>query len=163
MQQQMTSESNPATPRTPEPTLNMQLEARPVSPNMDHTFPKVLCPATSDIHIQSPSNGGAEPAAMSPTRRLSPSVTTSRQEHKCGPRASEGVDQLQNGNNSVKISRSFLQEVKMDDSPLDKVQLSNICPQPWCSDSLHFGETESISTLKLSEQLSPSSPNCHHV
>ncbi|XP_034442229.1 uncharacterized protein C3orf67 homolog isoform X1 [Hippoglossus hippoglossus] len=121
MQQQQTSESNPATPRTPDPTLNMQLKARPKSPNMDHTFPKVLRPATSDIHIQSPSNGGAEPAAMSPTRRLSPSVTTSRQEHKCGPRASEGVNQLQNGNNRVTISRSFLQEVKMDDSPLDKV------------------------------------------
>ncbi|XP_062258775.1 uncharacterized protein C3orf67 homolog [Platichthys flesus] len=121
MQQQQTSESNPATRRTLDPTLNMQLKVRPKSPNTDHTFPKEPGTATSDIHIQSPSNGGAEPAAVAPTRCLSPSVTTSRQDHKCGPRAAEGVNQLQNGDNRVTISRSFLQEVKMDDSPLDKV------------------------------------------
>ncbi|XP_069392653.1 protein CFAP20DC isoform X2 [Paralichthys olivaceus] len=120
MQQQQTSESIPATPRTPDPTLNMRHKARPKLPNMDHTFLKVLCPATSNIHIQSLSIGGAEPAAMAPTHCLSPSVTTSRQEHKCGPRASEGANQVQNGNNRVTISRSLLQEVKMDDSPLDK-------------------------------------------
>ncbi|XP_049894174.1 uncharacterized protein C3orf67 homolog isoform X1 [Epinephelus moara] len=117
-QHQMTSaESNPATPRSPSPALDVQFEVHPESHNMEHTAPKELSPSTAGMQSLS---GRAEPAGIAPTRCLSPSATPSRQEHKCGPRGSEVVNQAVNQNSSVSLSRRLLQEVKIDDSTRHK-------------------------------------------
>ncbi|KAF1391754.1 hypothetical protein PFLUV_G00045370 [Perca fluviatilis] len=112
---------NPATPRSPSPTLDGQLEVHPESHNMDKTTPKELSPATTGMH--SPSSGRAEPVGIAPTRCLSPSATPSRQEHKCGPRGSEVVNHVLDENSSVSLSRRLLQEVKIDYSTQHKVNI----------------------------------------
>ncbi|XP_038552902.1 uncharacterized protein C3orf67 homolog isoform X2 [Micropterus salmoides] len=107
-QHQRTSvESNPATPRSPNPTVDM-----------DQTTPKELSPAATSM--QSPSSGIAETAGIVPTRCLSPSATPSRLDHKCGPRGSEVVNQVVKGNISVSLSRRLLQQVQLDDSTQHK-------------------------------------------
>ncbi|XP_041817858.1 uncharacterized protein C3orf67 homolog isoform X2 [Chelmon rostratus] len=93
--QRKIDDSNPATPTSPCPALDVQLEVHPESHNTDQTAPKEFSPA--------------------PTRCLSPSVTSSRQEHKCGPPGSGVVNQVVNGNSGVSLSRRLLQEVKLDD------------------------------------------------
>lgn len=112
---------NPATPRSPSPTLDGQLEVHLESNNMDKTTPKELSPATTGM--QSPTSGRAEPAGIAPTRCLSPSATPSRQEHKCGPCGSEVVNHVVDENSSVSLSRRLLQEVKLDYSTQHKVLL----------------------------------------
>ncbi|KAL7407033.1 hypothetical protein ABVT39_001855 [Epinephelus coioides] len=117
-QHQMTSaESNPATPRSPCPALDVQFEVHPESHNMEHTAPKELSPSTAGMQSLS---GRAEPAGIAPTRCLSPSATPSRQEHKYGPCGSEVANQAVNQNSSVSLSRRLLQEVKIDDSTRHK-------------------------------------------
>ncbi|GLD64572.1 uncharacterized protein AKAME5_001611100 [Lates japonicus] len=111
-------ESNPATPRTPDPALNEQLKVHPESHNRDQTLPKDLSPATTDIQTQFPSSGRAELAGMAPTRCLSPSAPPSRQERKCGSHGSEIVNL--GGKSSVTLSRRLLQEVTLDDFPQHK-------------------------------------------
>ncbi|AWP02711.1 Hypothetical protein SMAX5B_002242 [Scophthalmus maximus] len=119
--QQRTCDSSPASPRIPDSTLNVQLKVHPKSHNMDQASQRELRPATTDNQIGTSSNGRAEQAAVVPTRCLSPSVTTSRQEHRRGgSRESEGVNQVLAGSSRVTLSRSLLQEVKLDDSPQDK-------------------------------------------
>uniref|UniRef100_A0A3B4YVV4 CFAP20 domain containing n=1 Tax=Seriola lalandi dorsalis TaxID=1841481 RepID=A0A3B4YVV4_SERLL len=114
-QQQRTSiESNPATPRNPDPTLNVH----PQSHKMNQTSLKELSPATTNT--QSPSIGRAEVAGMVPTRCLSPSARLSRLEHKCGPCGSEVMKQVLDGNSSVTLSRRLLKKVKLADSPQHK-------------------------------------------
>ncbi|XP_056221170.1 uncharacterized protein C3orf67 homolog isoform X2 [Seriola aureovittata] len=114
-QQQRTSiESNPATPRNPDPTLNVH----PESHKMNQTSLKELSPATTNT--QSPSIGRAEVAGMVPTRCLSPSARLSRLEHKCGPCGSEVMKQVLDGNSSVTLSRRLLKKVKLADSPQHK-------------------------------------------
>ncbi|XP_037643270.1 uncharacterized protein C3orf67 homolog isoform X1 [Sebastes umbrosus] len=108
---------NTATPRSPSPTLDVQLEIHLESHNIDQMT--VLRPATTGM--QPPSSGRAEPAGIAPTRCLSPSATPGRQELKCCPRGSEVVNQVVGENSSVSLSRRLLQEVKLDDSPQQKV------------------------------------------
>lgn len=112
---------NTATPRSPSPTLDVQLEIHPESHNIDQAT--VLRPATTGM--QPPSSGRAEPAGIAPTRCLSPSATPGRQELKCCPRGSEVVNQVVGENSSVSLSRRLLQEVKLDDSPQQKVLLTS--------------------------------------
>ncbi|XP_044030317.1 uncharacterized protein C3orf67 homolog isoform X2 [Siniperca chuatsi] len=115
-------ESSPGTPRSPNPTLDVQVH--PESHNMDQTTPKVQSsPATTSM--QFPSSGRTETAGIVPTRCLSPSATHCKQEHKCGPRGSEVVNQVVNGNSSVSLSRRLLQEVKLDDSTQHKEEEDN--------------------------------------
>ncbi|XP_033940074.1 protein CFAP20DC isoform X2 [Pseudochaenichthys georgianus] len=110
---------NHATSRSPSPYLDGQLEVHPESQNMDQTAPTELTPASTGM--QSPSSGGAEAAEMAPTRCLSPSVTPRRQEHKCGPRGSDALNQFADENSSVTLSRSLLHEVKLNASAQNKV------------------------------------------
>ncbi|XP_034074987.1 uncharacterized protein C3orf67 homolog isoform X3 [Gymnodraco acuticeps] len=110
---------NHATSRSPSPYLDGQLEVHPESQNMDQTAPTELSPASTGM--QSPSSGGAEAAEMAPTRCLSPSVTPRRQEHKCGPRGSDTLNQFADENSSVTLSRSLLHEVKLNASTQNKV------------------------------------------
>ncbi|XP_040890483.1 uncharacterized protein C3orf67 homolog isoform X1 [Toxotes jaculatrix] len=119
-QQRTSAESSPATPRTPDTTSNVQHQVHPKSQTMDQTSQKELSPATTSIHTHSPPSGRAELAGIIPTRCLSPSVTPSRQEYKCGPRESEVLSQVLDGNSSVTLSRRLLQEVKLNDSPQHK-------------------------------------------
>uniref|UniRef100_A0A3Q3SKR7 Uncharacterized protein n=1 Tax=Mastacembelus armatus TaxID=205130 RepID=A0A3Q3SKR7_9TELE len=95
-------ESNASTPRTPKPTLNVQLGDHVESCNMAQTL-KVLKKITTNMH--SPSGDRTEPAGLVPTRCLSPTATPNRQEHKCCPRGSEAV---LDGNSSVQITRQYL-------------------------------------------------------
>lgn len=88
---------------------------------MAQTAPTELSPASTGM--QSPSSGGAEAAEMAPTRCLSPSVTPRRQEHKCGPRGSDALNQFADENSSVTLSRSLLHEVKLNASAQNKVLL----------------------------------------
>lgn len=113
--------SNPATPRSPNPTLDVQIEVLPESHNIDQLAPQHLSPAATSL--QSPSIGRAEPAGIVPTRCLSPNSTPSRHEHKCGPGGSGVVDKIVYGNSSVSLSRRLLQEVKLDDFRQHKVLL----------------------------------------
>eukprot|EP00064_Thunnus_orientalis_P008922 superscaffoldBa00001096_g8945 len=106
-------DSNPATPTSPDLTLDMQLEVQPEYHNMDQTSPKALSPGTTDMNNQPPSSRRAGPTGMVPTRCLSPSG--SRQDHKCGPCGPGVVSQVLDGS-SVSLSRRLLQEVKLDDS-----------------------------------------------
>ncbi|XP_071350741.1 protein CFAP20DC isoform X3 [Trachinotus anak] len=115
-QQRSSVEPNPATPRTPDRMMNVHVKIHPKSHMMDQTSPKEFSPATTNTHTQFPSSGRAELVGMVPTRCLSPSVTMSRQENKCGPRGSEVVNQVVDGNSSVTISRRFLHEVKLAES-----------------------------------------------
>ncbi|XP_010780762.1 protein CFAP20DC isoform X3 [Notothenia coriiceps] len=110
---------NHATSRSPSPYLDGQLEVHPESQNMDQTAPTELSPASTGM--QSPSSGGSEAAEMAPTRCLSPSVTPRRQEHKCGPRGSDTLNQFVDENSSVTLSRSLLHEVKLNASTQNKV------------------------------------------
>nr|XP_046239497.1 uncharacterized protein C3orf67 homolog isoform X5 [Scatophagus argus] len=105
-------ESNSAAPRSPSPSLEVQLETHSDSHIMDQTAPKGLSP---DIRLQSPSSGKAEPAGIVPTRCLSPSVTPSRQEHKYGQCDPRVVNQVVQGNSIISLSRRLLQEVRLDD------------------------------------------------
>ncbi|XP_026202862.1 uncharacterized protein C3orf67 homolog isoform X3 [Anabas testudineus] len=107
--QRISTESNPATPRVLDSTLNVRLEDHVKSHNTDHTSNK-LSPATTSM--QSSSSESSEPAGMVPTRCLSPRVTLSRQ---CGPSGSVEVNQFLDVNNSVSLSRRLLQEVKLND------------------------------------------------
>lgn len=113
------AESNPATPRSPSPPLLVQLEVHPESHSTDQTTAEELSPPTCGMQFSS--SGRAEPAGIAPTRCLSPSATPSRQAHKCGPRGSEVVSQVVNGNSSVSLSKRLLQEVKLVDSTQHKV------------------------------------------
>ncbi|XP_042262080.1 uncharacterized protein C3orf67 homolog isoform X1 [Thunnus maccoyii] len=106
-------DSNPATPTSPDLTLDMQLEVQPEYHNMDQTSPKALSPGTTDMNNQPPSSRRAGPTGMVPTRCLSPSG--SRQDHKCSPCGPGVVSQVLDGS-SVSLSRRLLQEVKLDDS-----------------------------------------------
>ncbi|KAK9528924.1 hypothetical protein VZT92_013053 [Zoarces viviparus] len=110
---------NPVTPRSPSPTLDVQLEGHPESHNINQTTPKELSPAATGM--KSPSSVRAEPAGLAPTRCRSPSATPSRQEVNCGPREAEVVNQVVDENSSVSLSRRFLQEVKLNDSTQHKV------------------------------------------
>ncbi|XP_070759257.1 protein CFAP20DC [Enoplosus armatus] len=111
-QHQRTSvESNRATPKSPNPTLDE-------SHNMDQTTPKELSPATTNR--QALCSERAETAEIVPTRCLSPS----RQE-QCGPHGSEVLNQVVNGKSSVSLSRRLLQEVKLDDSTQHKEEEDN--------------------------------------
>ncbi|XP_026163039.1 protein CFAP20DC isoform X2 [Mastacembelus armatus] len=116
-------ESNASTPRTPKPTLNVQLGDHVESCNMAQTL-KVLKKITTNMH--SPSGDRTEPAGLVPTRCLSPTATPNRQEHKCCPRGSEAV---LDGNSSVSLSRRLLQEVfpqhKEEDERLKPVDTSH--------------------------------------
>ncbi|XP_076607536.1 protein CFAP20DC isoform X1 [Chaetodon auriga] len=117
--QRTSDECNPATPGSPCPGLDVQLEVRPESHNVDQTAPKELNPVTTSF--QSSSSGRAEPAA--PTRCLSPGAASRRQEHKCDPRGSRVVNPVVNGNSGVSLSRRLLQEVKLDDFTQHEVLL----------------------------------------
>uniref|UniRef100_UPI0037E811FC protein CFAP20DC n=1 Tax=Semicossyphus pulcher TaxID=241346 RepID=UPI0037E811FC len=117
--QRASAESSPSTPRSPSPTLDVQLEVHPESHNMDQTTQRGLSPPTASI--QSLFRGRAEPAGFLPTRCLSPS----RQEQKCHPQGSEGVSQVLVGNSSVSLSRRLLQEVKVWDSTEPKEEEDN--------------------------------------
>ncbi|KAJ4927103.1 hypothetical protein JOQ06_014840, partial [Pogonophryne albipinna] len=110
---------NHATSRSPSLYLDGQLEVHPESQNMDQTAPTELSPASTGM--QFPSSGGVEAAEMAPTRCLSPSVTPRRQEHKCGPRGSDTLNQFADENSSVTLSRSLLHEVKLNASTQNKV------------------------------------------
>lgn len=113
--------SNPATHRSPSPTLEVQIEVHPESHSTDPPAPQhVSLAATS---LPSPSSGRAEPAGIAPTRCLSPNSTPSRLEHKCGPSGSGVVDKTVEGKSSVSLMRRLLQEVKLDDSTQHKVLL----------------------------------------
>lgn len=113
--------SNPATHRSPNPTLEVQIEVHPESHSTDPPAPQhVKLAATS---LQSPSSGRVEPAGIAPTRCLSPNSTPSRHEHKCGPGGSEVVDKTVEGKSSVSLMRRLLQEVKLDDFTQHKVLL----------------------------------------
>ncbi|XP_047188844.1 uncharacterized protein C3orf67 homolog isoform X3 [Scophthalmus maximus] len=145
--QQRTCDSSPASPRIPDSTLNVQLKVHPKSHNMDQASQRELRPATTDNQIGTSSNGRAEQAAVVPTRCLSPSVTTSRQEHrKCGSRESEGVNQVLAGSSRVTLSRSLLQEVKLDDSPQDKEEDETLKPV----DSIQYDE-HLLGSLRMHE------------
>lgn len=110
---------DPATHRSPNPTLEVQIEVHPESHSTDPPAPQhVSLAATS---LQSPSSGRAEPAGIAPTRCLSPNSTPNRHEHKCGPRGSEVVDKTVEGRSSVSLMRRLLQEVKLDDFTQHKV------------------------------------------
>ncbi|XP_069546711.1 protein CFAP20DC [Brachyistius frenatus] len=100
-QHQKTGVSKPATSRTPDPTLGVELEDHPESPNIIQTSPKEFSPPI--IRIQSPSSGRAETAGMVPTRCLS-------------PRLSKEMNRSLDGNSSVSLCRRLLQEVKVGDS-----------------------------------------------
>ncbi|KAK5872549.1 hypothetical protein PBY51_013236 [Eleginops maclovinus] len=114
---------NPATPRSPSPTLDVQLEVHPENQNLVQTAPTELSLASTGM--QSPSSGGAEAAEIAPSRCLSPSVTPRRQEHKCGPRGSEILNQFVDVNSSVTLSRRLLHEVRLDDSTQHKEEEAN--------------------------------------
>ncbi|XP_070707199.1 protein CFAP20DC [Pempheris klunzingeri] len=114
-QHQRTSvESNPATARSPSPTLNVQVH--PESHNIDQTTPK------EPIGTHSPSSGRAEPAEIVPTRCLSPCATPSRQRGPCG---SWLVNQVGDVKSSVSLSRRLLQEVTLDESTQRKEEEDN--------------------------------------
>ena len=115
------AESNPASPRSPSPTLDVQIEVNPESHSTDRTAAEQFSPSTSSMLFSS--SGRAEPAGITPTRCLSPSATPSRQGHKCGPCGPEVVSQVVNRNSSVSLSRRLLQEVKLDNSTQHKVPL----------------------------------------
>ncbi|XP_029287819.1 protein CFAP20DC isoform X2 [Cottoperca gobio] len=118
---------NPASPRSPSPTLDVQLVVHPESHNMERTTPTGLSPATTSM--QSSSSGRAKAAEIAPTRCLSPSVTPSRQENKCVPCGSEIVNQVVDEKSSVSLSRRLLQEVKLNDSTQHKEEENNT-PKP---------------------------------
>nr|XP_020453597.1 uncharacterized protein C3orf67 homolog [Monopterus albus] len=111
-------ESNPATPRTPDPTLNAHLEDHVEFHNTDQTLPEDSGQDTTDV--QSLANERTQQAGMVPTRCLSPSATSSKQEHQCAPHRSNSVNQDLVGNGSVSLSRRLLQEVRLDDFPQHK-------------------------------------------
>ncbi|XP_034550105.1 uncharacterized protein C3orf67 homolog isoform X2 [Notolabrus celidotus] len=116
--QRSSAESNPSTPRSPNATLEVQLEVHPESQNMDRTTQRELRPTAAST--QPALRGRAEPAGIVPTRCLSPSTTPSRQEQKCHPQGSEVVSQVLVDNSSVSLSRRLLQEVKVEDSTRPK-------------------------------------------
>ncbi|KAM8756571.1 protein CFAP20DC [Acanthopagrus schlegelii] len=102
-QHQITGESNPATPRSPNTTFDVHPEFQ--------TAQEELSAAPSSL--QSPPSGRAEPAGIVPTRCLSPSATASRQEHgKCEGIVNRYVDR----NSRVSLSQKLLQEIKLDDT-----------------------------------------------
>ncbi|XP_032370199.1 protein CFAP20DC isoform X2 [Etheostoma spectabile] len=133
---------NPATPRSPSSTLDGQLEVHLESQNIDKTTQKELSPATSGM--QYPSSWRAEPAGIAPTRCLSPGVTPSRLEHKCGPHGSEVVNQVVDENSSVSLSRRLLQEVKFDYSTQHKEEDNTPKPVDSINNNLHL-----LSSLRL--------------
>ncbi|KAG7495103.1 hypothetical protein JOB18_044484 [Solea senegalensis] len=115
--QQQSSEANPTPPPSPpDRALNGKVDVQPESHNIDTASPEDLFSAITTGHIESPLSGRSE-SAMVPTRCLSPSVTSSRQEHKCIPCGSEGVNQIEDAKSRVTLSRSLLHEVKLDVSP----------------------------------------------
>lgn len=103
----MSPDSNPDTPTVLHSALNAQLEDCVKTANTDQTTNELIAAATS---MQSPSCERAEPAGMVPTRCISPSATLSRH---CGPSGS--VVGNKDLNNSVTLSRRFLQEITLDD------------------------------------------------
>ncbi|KAM3621826.1 uncharacterized protein V6R79_016501 [Siganus canaliculatus] len=102
--QSTTAESNPPTPRSPSPILDVLLRLHPESHNMGQTEPRELALATASFR-----SAVSETAEVLPTRCLSPS----RQQRQCGPCASRAME----GNGSVSLSRRLLQEITLDSSP----------------------------------------------
>ncbi|KAF7664308.1 hypothetical protein LDENG_00180650 [Lucifuga dentata] len=101
--QRTNADSKPATPRSPDPPLDVQLKVHAGSNYADQTSPKEFTPATAKMHIEHQSCGRA--AGMVPKRCLSPTGSG------YGPElVSLG------GSSSVSLSRRFLQEVKLEDS-----------------------------------------------
>ncbi|KAG7244655.1 hypothetical protein INR49_029674 [Caranx melampygus] len=117
-QQRTGTESNPATPRAPDPTLYVHVQVHSKSSHkMDQASAKELPPAMTNTHTQPPSSGRSELAGMVPTRCLSPGATLER---KCGPCGSEVMDQALAGKSSVRLSRKLLQEAILADFPHHK-------------------------------------------
>ncbi|XP_071383091.1 protein CFAP20DC [Centroberyx affinis] len=112
--QRASVDSSPASPRSPDPALDVHLKVQPGSHSTDQTSAKELSPNITNMHPHSPSSRRAEPAGMVPKRCLSPSG--SRQGHKfgsCGPGvASQALDE----DSSAPFCRRFLQEVTLEDS-----------------------------------------------
>lgn len=112
-QQKNSLQPEPASPTSPSPTVDIQMEYCPDS------APRPLGSASTSV--QSPSSGKAERSAIVPTRCLSPNSTPSRHEQMyCRGRVGPG-DRSGNENSSVSLARRFLQEGKSEDFLQHKV------------------------------------------
>ncbi|XP_077430120.1 protein CFAP20DC isoform X2 [Vanacampus margaritifer] len=97
---------------------NSELQIQPEDQTAEQASVEDLCPAASEMHLQSPDSEPDENVGMASGYCHSPFDTG--QDERCGSGDTEGEHQAVGWNRSVSVSRSCLQEVSLEDPLLEE-------------------------------------------